>query len=66
MLTITFTFNAKAWTFTRENKSKIQLMDMKFLRITEEKRKDETIRNEIMREVEFLTKSRFQTITTST
>ena len=30
-------------------------MNMKFLRINEEKRKDETIRNKMLREVEFQT-----------
>jgi hypothetical protein len=53
ILTIIFTFNAKTWAFTKGNKSKIQAMDMKILKITKEKREDETIRNEILRETEF-------------
>jgi hypothetical protein len=55
-LTLVVTFNAKAWTFTKGNKSKIQAMNMEFPRINEGKKEyDETIRNKILREVEFQT-----------
>jgi hypothetical protein len=44
------THNAEAWTLTKRNKSKIQTMDMKFLRNIQRKIRSNTFVNEISKQ----------------
>jgi hypothetical protein len=46
----TVTYKAETWTLTNRNKSKFQIMDMKFLRSTEGRRRRDRITNEIFGE----------------